>query len=283
MRDDKTGTDEELNTPDTARTIPTRRRKEPEPPATDEWRPPASLNPWGARVRRRQPAGRTVHGKQQKTETTLQHAPVPESGIGRHGGRQATPHWKACGEPNGRNSHNDRRKHQPAGRRTLPFRRLGRTLRWAREHSTPQQIARHLLDPQWRNRDYNALDELVEMTHDADLSSLSRTIWKHSRPADCRNSDRRSSAMPARRHVCSRTWPAPKATRDCCRCSSNQANSARTPSTCAAGTRRTADWRQACCRKPRTTCSTVSADATGGHPGRTPSNPADSTARTWTT
>lgn len=46
-------------------------------------------------------------------------------------------------------------------------------LRWAREHSTPQQIARHLLDPQWRNRDYNALDELVEMTHDADLSSLS--------------------------------------------------------------------------------------------------------------
>ena len=34
-------------------------------------------------------------------------------------------------------------------------------LRWAREHSTPQQIARHLLDPQWRNRDYNALDELV--------------------------------------------------------------------------------------------------------------------------
>lgn len=29
MRDDKTGTDEE-----------------PEPPATDEWRPPASLNPW---------------------------------------------------------------------------------------------------------------------------------------------------------------------------------------------------------------------------------------------
>lgn len=46
MRDDKTGTDEELNTPDTARTIPTRRRKEPEPPATDEWCPPASLNPW---------------------------------------------------------------------------------------------------------------------------------------------------------------------------------------------------------------------------------------------
>ena len=46
-------------------------------------------------------------------------------------------------------------------------------LRWAREHSTPQQIARHLLDPQWRNRDYNALDVLVEMTHDADLSSLS--------------------------------------------------------------------------------------------------------------
>lgn len=45
-------------------------------------------------------------------------------------------------------------------------------LRWAREHSTPQQIARHLLDPQWRGRDYNALDELVEMTHDADLSSL---------------------------------------------------------------------------------------------------------------
>lgn len=46
-------------------------------------------------------------------------------------------------------------------------------LRWAREHSTPQQTARHLLDPQWRNRDYNALDELVEMTHDADLASLS--------------------------------------------------------------------------------------------------------------
>lgn len=45
-------------------------------------------------------------------------------------------------------------------------------LRWAREHSTPRQIARHLLDPQWRDRDYNALDELVEMTHAADLSSL---------------------------------------------------------------------------------------------------------------
>ena len=46
-------------------------------------------------------------------------------------------------------------------------------LRWAREHSTPQRIARHLLDPQWADRDYNALDELVEMTHEADLSSLS--------------------------------------------------------------------------------------------------------------
>lgn len=45
-------------------------------------------------------------------------------------------------------------------------------LRLARKHSTPQQIARHLLGPQWRGRDYNALDELVEMTHDADLSSL---------------------------------------------------------------------------------------------------------------
>ena len=45
-------------------------------------------------------------------------------------------------------------------------------LRWARKHSTPQQIARHLLDPQWRDRDYDALDELVEMTHAADLSIL---------------------------------------------------------------------------------------------------------------
>lgn len=47
MRDDKTGTDEERNTPGMARTIPTRRREtEPESSATDEWRPPASLNPW---------------------------------------------------------------------------------------------------------------------------------------------------------------------------------------------------------------------------------------------
>lgn len=45
-------------------------------------------------------------------------------------------------------------------------------LRWARQHSTPQQTARHLLDPQWPARDYNALDELVEMTHTADLSAL---------------------------------------------------------------------------------------------------------------
>jgi len=48
-------------------------------------------------------------------------------------------------------------------------------LRWARQHSTPQQIARHLLDPLWRNRDYNALDELLEMNPNGDFSASTRT------------------------------------------------------------------------------------------------------------
>lgn len=47
MRDDGNGTDEERDTPDKTKTVPTREKgKEPEPPATDGWRPPASLNPW---------------------------------------------------------------------------------------------------------------------------------------------------------------------------------------------------------------------------------------------
>lgn len=45
--------------------------------------------PMGARVRRRQSAGRTVHGKQQKTETTLRHAPRPQPGVVRGRGRPA--------------------------------------------------------------------------------------------------------------------------------------------------------------------------------------------------
>ena len=158
MRDDKTGTDEELNTPDTARTIPTRRRKEPEPPATDEWRPPASLNPWArafdgdsCRTNRTWEATKNRNNSPTCSRTRIRHRPTRRT-------TSHAPHWKACGEPNGRNSHNDRRKHQPAGRRTLPFRRLGRTALGTRTFH-PQQIARHLLDPQWRNRDYNALDD----------------------------------------------------------------------------------------------------------------------------
>lgn len=172
MRDDKTGTDEELNTPDTARTIPTRRRKEPEPPATDEWRPPASLNPWARAFDGDSLPDEPYMGSNKKTETTLQHAPVPESGIGRHGGRQATPHIgrHAVSRMEGTATMID----ENTSRQVEELYRSDdwAELRWAREHSTPQQIARHLLDPQWRNRDYNALDELVEMTHDADLSSL---------------------------------------------------------------------------------------------------------------
>lgn len=173
MRDDKTGTDEELNTPDTARTIPTRRRKEPEPPATDEWRPPASLNPWARAFDGDSLPDEPYMGSNKKTETTLRHAPVPESGIGRHGGRQATPHIgrHAVSRMEGTATMID----ENTSRQVEELYRSDdwAELRWAREHSTPQQIARHLLDPQWRNRDYNALDELVEMTHDADLSSLS--------------------------------------------------------------------------------------------------------------
>ena len=66
MRDDKTGTDEELNTPDTARTIPTRRREEPRASGDGRVASTRIAEPLGARVRRRQPAGRTVHGKQRK-------------------------------------------------------------------------------------------------------------------------------------------------------------------------------------------------------------------------
>ena len=46
-------------------------------------------------------------------------------------------------------------------------------LRYARENATPQDIARHLLDPQWADRDYDALDELVAMTRQADMTVLS--------------------------------------------------------------------------------------------------------------
>ena len=46
-------------------------------------------------------------------------------------------------------------------------------LRYARENATPQDIARHLLDPQWVDRDYDALDELVAMTRQADMTVLS--------------------------------------------------------------------------------------------------------------
>ena len=95
-------------------------------------------------------------------------------------------------------------------------------------------------DLRWRNRDYNALDELAEMTHDADLSSLSED--------DLENLA--ASELPELRQTVIRY----KDTRDYYRCSSNQANSARTPSTCAAGTRRTAVWRRACCRRPRIVC-----------------------------
>ena len=156
-------------------------------------------------------------------------------------------------------------------------------LRWAREHSTPQQIARHLLDPQWRNRDYNALDELVEMTHDADLSSLDEDDLE----------TLAASGLPELRQAVIRYAGTPaRLLEDMARTESNtrllqmlveSGKLSQNAIDCAAGTRRTADWRQACCRKPRTTCSTVSAAATGGHPGRTPSNPAGSTARTWTT
>ena len=91
MRDDKTGTDEELNTPDTARTIPTRRRKEPEPPATDEWCPPASLNPW-ARAFDGDSLPDEPYMGSKKTETTLRHAPRPRSGSDRRRGRTAADH-----------------------------------------------------------------------------------------------------------------------------------------------------------------------------------------------
>ena len=126
-------------------------------------------------------------------------------------------------------------------------------LRWAREHSTPQQIARHLLDPQWRNRDYNALDELVEMTHDADLSSLSEddleTLAASSLP-ELRQSVIRYKDTPARLlEDMARTESNTRLLQ-----MSNRADSARTPSTCAVGTRRTADWRRACCRRPQTIC-----------------------------
>ena len=46
-------------------------------------------------------------------------------------------------------------------------------LRYARENATPQDIARHLLDSQWADRDYDALDELVAMTRQADMTVLS--------------------------------------------------------------------------------------------------------------
>lgn len=107
MRDDKTGTDEELNTPDTARTIPTRRREEPEPPATDEWCPPASLNPWarafdGDSLPDEPYMGSNKNRNNSPTcsRTRIRHRPTRRT-------TSHAPHWKACGEPNGRNSHND--------------------------------------------------------------------------------------------------------------------------------------------------------------------------------
>lgn len=127
-------------------------------------------------------------------------------------------------------------------------------LRWAREHSTPQQTARHLLDPQWRNRDYNALDELVEMTHDADLSSLSKddleTLAASSLP-ELRQSVIRYKDTPAR------------LLEDMARTESNtrllqmlveSGKLGQNTIDLCCWNRRTADWRRACCRRPQTIC-----------------------------
>ena len=77
MRDDKTGTDEELNTPDTARTIPTRREDGTRASGDGRVVSTRIAEPLGARVRRRQPAGRTVHGKQQKPKQLSDMLPYP--------------------------------------------------------------------------------------------------------------------------------------------------------------------------------------------------------------
>lgn len=172
MRDDKTGTDEELNTPDTARTIPTRRRKEPEPPATDEWRPPASLNPWARAFDGDSLPDEPYMGSNKKPKQLSDMLPYPNPASADTADDKPRPHIgrHAVSRMEGTATMID----ENTSRQVEELYRSDdwAELRWAREHSTPQQIARHLLDPQWRNRDYNALDELVEMTHDADLSSL---------------------------------------------------------------------------------------------------------------
>ena len=152
-------------------------------------------------------------------------------------------------------------------------------LRWAREHSTPQQIARHLLDPQWRNRDYNALDELVEMTHDADLSSLDEDDLE----------TLAASGLPELRQAVIRYAGTPaRLLEDMARTESNT----RLLQMLVESDKLSQNAIDLCCWNQTdsrlaasmlTKASTVSAAATGGHPGRTPSNPAGSTARTWTT
>lgn len=154
-------------------------------------------------------------------------------------------------------------------------------LRWAREHSTPQQIARHLLDPQWRGRDYNALDELVEMTHDADLSALDEDDL----------TALASSELPELRQAVIRHPGTPdRILEDMARKESNtrllqmladSGNSASGPSTCAAGTSPTNGWPHACFPKRRTGSSTVFPNATSGRQGGLPSNRDVSTIHVW--
>lgn len=86
MNDDETLENKTTNHETEA--VKRKKAEKPRPVLDDQWRPPMFLNPW-ARVRRRQSAGRTVHGQQQKTEATVRHAPRPQPGVVRGRGRPA--------------------------------------------------------------------------------------------------------------------------------------------------------------------------------------------------
>ncbi len=248
MRDDKTGTDEELNTPDTARTIPTRRRKEPKPPATDEWRPPASLNPW-ARAFGDSLPDEPYMGSNKKPKQLSNTSPT-ESGIGRHGGRQATPH---------------------IGRHAVS--RMEGTATMI-DANTSRQVEELYRSDDWADLCRHAnIDPTADRTASARPTAeplLQRVGRTREITDDCgpfqprrgRSGNPRGqrTARQLRQAIIRYAGTPARLLQDMARTESNtrllqmlveSGNSARTPSTCAAGTRRTADWRQACCRKPR--------------------------------
>lgn len=74
MNDDETLENKTTNHETEA--VKRKKAEKPRPVLDDQWRPPMFLNPW-ARVRRRQSAGRTVHGSNKRPKQLSDMLPDP--------------------------------------------------------------------------------------------------------------------------------------------------------------------------------------------------------------